>query len=145
MLAKIGLVLTFVLAAATPALAQTSGCGSQPFAPALPTSAEMDQKSAADATTAKHDAFLDVKNWQGDLKTYRACLDGQEASAKRDVAGLDKSKDKDKIAKLTDQITQADHAYNVSVDAEEKVVNEFHAVQAAYCKRTDVDRASCPK
>jgi hypothetical protein len=28
---------------------------------------------------------------------------------------------------------------------EETVVNEFHAVQAAYCARSDVDKASCPK
>jgi hypothetical protein len=145
MRAMTGLALTFVLASALPALAQTSACGSQPFAPALATPAEMNQKSAAEAATAKHDAFMDVKNWQGDLKTYRACLDAQGSKAKADLAGLDKTKDADKIKTLKDQVAQADTGFNASVDAEEKVVNEFHALQAAYCQRTDVDRASCPK
>ena len=32
-----------------------------------------------------------------------------------------------------------------SVNMEETVVNEFHAIQAAYCARSDVDKSSCPK
>jgi hypothetical protein len=145
MLARIGLVLAFVFAAATPVFAQSQGCGSLPFEPALPTPAEIGQKTPADAHTALHDAFTDVKNWQADLKTYRGCQDGQETAAKRDLAQADPNKDKDKITKLKDQIAQIDHAYDASVDSEEKVVNEFHAAQAAYCMRTDVDRSVCPK
>lgn len=129
--------------AAGPAFAQS--CGSDPIAPALPTAAQINQKTPADAAAAKHDAFVEIKNWQADLKTYRDCLNNVGAENKRQISTLDPSKDADKIKKLTDDATAASHQFDKSVDMEETVVNEFHAIQAAYCARPDTDKASCPK
>jgi hypothetical protein len=128
---------------ATGALAQS--CGSAPIAPALPTAAEINAKSAADADTTKHDAFVEIRNWQNDLKDYRACLVNLSNQAKRQISGLNAEKDKDKITGLKADAGRANHEYDESVDMEERVVNEFHAVQAAYCGRKDVDKSSCPK
>jgi hypothetical protein len=129
--------------AAGPALAES--CGSEPIAPALPTAAQINQKTPAEAAAAKHDAFIEIKNWQGDLKTYRDCLTNVGNENKRQIGTLDPSKDADKIKTLTAESSAASHQFDKSVDMEETVVNEFHAVQAAYCARSDVDKASCPK
>jgi hypothetical protein len=145
MLVKTGLVLSFVLASTISVWAQGESCGNPPFAPAIPSPADLKAKSPTDAHSAVHDAFTDVKNWQADLKTYRSCLDGQDAAAKREIAQADPKKDADKIKGFKDQITDDGHVYDASVDNEEKVVNEFHALQVAYCTRTDVDRSTCPK
>jgi hypothetical protein len=142
---KFGLALCVLLLSAAPAFAQSGGCGSVPFAPAMPTPADMKSKSAADAKAALHDAFADIKNWQGDLKTFRACLDGQGSQAKNALVGLDKTKDADKIKELKDQKQAADKQFDSSVDQEEGVVNEFHAAQASYCMRADSDKTVCPK
>ena len=142
---KFGLALCILLVSAVPAFAQGAGCGSVPFAPAMPTPADMKSKSVADAKTALHDAFSDIRNWQGDLKTFRACLDGQGSQAKAELAGLDKTKDADRIKELKDQKATADHQFDSSVDEEEKVVNEFHGAQASYCMRSDADKSICPK
>jgi hypothetical protein len=145
MLVKTGLVLSFVLASSLSAWAQTQSCGNTPFAPAIPSPADVKAKAPADAHAAVHDAFLDVKNWQGDLKTWRACLDDQDAADKRSIAQADPKKDVDKIQPWKDQIAQDGHVFDASVDNEEKVVNEFHALQTAYCTRTDIDKSTCPK
>ena len=137
------LALAFLAGLTAPALAQT--CGSAPIAPALATGAEIKQKSPADAAAAKHDAFVEIKNWQTDLKTYRACVVNVGNDAKRQIPQLDPKKDADKIKRYQDQAKAANHAYDETVDMEERVVNEFHAVQAAYCGRADVDKSSCPK
>jgi hypothetical protein len=128
---------------ATGALAQS--CGSAPIAPALPAAADIAAKTAAAADAAKHDAFVEIRNWQNDLKDYRACLVNVSNQAKRQISGLDAEKNKDKIAGIKADAGRANHAYDESVDMEERVVNEFHAVQAAYCARKDVDKSSCPK
>jgi hypothetical protein len=145
MLVKTGLVLSFVLASTISVWAQSESCGNPPFAPAIPSPADLKAKSATDAHSAVHDAFTDVKNWQNDLKTYRACLDGQDAQNKREIAQADPKKDADKIKDWKDQIAQDSHTFDGTVDNEEKVVNEFHALQVGYCTRTDVDRTTCPK
>lgn len=142
---KFVLVLPILLLSAAPVWAQTSSCGSVPFAPAMPAVADMKTKSVADSETALHDAFTDIRNWQGDLKTYRSCLDGQSAQAKAALAGLDKTKDADKIKDLTDQQAMSGKLYDQTVDQEEKVVNEYHAAQASYCSRADANKAKCPK
>jgi hypothetical protein len=141
---KLGLALSFLLASTAPVWAQQT-CGTVPFAPAMPAPADMKTKPVADAETALHDAFADIKNWQGDLKTYRSCLDSQGTQAKNGLVGLDKTKDAEKIKDLKDLKTLSDHEYDQSVDQEEKVVNEFHAAQAAYCMRADANKSKCPK
>jgi hypothetical protein len=131
------------MATATPALAQS--CAGEPIAPAFASAADIQHVSPAAAAAAKHDAFVEIKNWQRDLKTYRDCLTGLSKLDKRQLAGLDPDKDADKIAGLQAGAKAASHAFDASVDMEERVVNEFHAVQAAYCARGDVDKSSCPK
>jgi hypothetical protein len=122
-------------------------CGDPPIAPAIPSAADIGTKSAADAAAARHSAFADIRRWQGALKSYRDCLNATINGVKRDAdenARSDKP-DKDKIEKWNAEIVATNHAYDASVDQEERVVNEFHAAQVAYCTRKDVDRASCPK
>ncbi len=134
--AALGLTITGALA---------ESCGSAPIAPALPTAADINAKAPAAADAAKHDAFVEIRNWQNDLKDYRACLVNVSNGAKRQISGLEAEKDKDKIAGLKADAGRANHEYDDSVDMEERVVNEFHAVQAAFCARKDVDKSSCPK
>lgn len=143
MFTRLGPALVMLTATATSAWAQS--CGSPPIAPAFASAVEMRQKSAADATAAKHEAFVEIKDWQSDLKTYRACLTNVANEDRRQIPGLDPAKDADKIADLQRQAGSATHQYDATVDMEERVVNEFHALQTAYCGRTDIDKASCPK
>ena len=70
--------------------------------------------------------------------------EGETARDMQDAQSASKP-DKDKIAKLKGQIDATQHAYDQSVDSEERIVNDFHALSTAYCARSDVDRASCPK
>jgi hypothetical protein len=138
------IVAALVLCAVSgPALAQS--CGSTPIAPALPSVAEIAKKPPADSAAAKHDAFAEIKNWQADLKTYRACVTNVINQDKQQLATLDKDKKPELFAHLRDEASAADRGFNDSVNMEERVVNEFHAIQAAYCARTDVDKSSCPK
>lgn len=130
-------------AAATPALAQS--CGSAPIAPVIPSVADVARKPAAESTAAKHDAFVEIKNWQADLKTYRACVTNLINQDKQQLTKVDREKKPEMYNHLRDEIAAADRGYNDSVNMEETVVNEFHAVQAAYCARTDIDKSSCPK
>ena len=143
---KLGLALSFLLVSTAPVFAQQAAtCGSVPFAPAMPSVSDMGTKPIPEAETALHDAFADIRNWQNDLKPYRACLDNQGAQAKAGQAGLDKDKDSDKIRDLKELKSSSDHLYDSSVDQEEKVVNEFHKAQAAYCARSDANKSKCPK
>lgn len=137
------LVAVPALFLAVPAFAQS--CASPPIAPALASPAEIRQQTSTQAAAAKHDAFVQIRNWQADLKEYRACLTNVTNQDRRQVGTLDPQKDADKIEGMKREAAAASHAYDATVDMEERVVNEFHALQAAYCTRTDVDRASCPK
>lgn len=136
-----------LLIASTGAAAAQEMCGAPPIAPVLPTAQEMHTKSPADAAAVRHSAFADVRRWQGALKSYRDCLNATIATDKRNASEVvrDVKPDKDKIAKFNAEIVASNHAYDVSVDQEEKVVNEFHAAQVAYCSRKDVDVSTCPK
>jgi len=145
MLVKTGLVLSFLLVSTMSGWAQNETCGSVPIAPAIPAPGDLKAKSPTDAHATVHDAFVDIRNWQSDLKTWRACLDARTAADKRDAAQADPKKDADKIKQLNDNVVQNGHDFDASVDNEEKVVNEFHALQAGYCMRTDIDKATCPK
>ncbi|HEX9159219.1 MAG TPA: hypothetical protein VF835_03245 [Rhizomicrobium sp.] len=122
-------------------------CGDPPIAPVIPSASDMRTRTPADAASARHNAFADVRRWQGALKSYRDCLNATGAMDRRaaeENARSDKP-DKDKIAKWKDEIAATSHDYDVSVDQEERVVNEFHAAQVAYCTRKDVDVSTCPR
>ena len=140
-------LLLIALLASGGSAAAEQRCGDSPIAPVIPSPAEMRQKSPADAAAARHSAFMDIRRWQGSLKSYRDCLNATTDTDKREVSETQHSDkpDKDKIAKLQQEITGASQAFDASVDQEERVVNEFHAAQVAYCTRSDVVRATCPK
>ena len=143
---KLGIAVALFVASTGAAEAQEM-CGDPPIAPVIPSAAELRAKSPADAAAARHSAFADVRRWQGALRSYRDCLTATIATDKRDAGEAVRSDkpDKDKIAKFNEEIAATNHAYDVSVDQEEKVVNEFHASQVAYCARRDVDVSTCPK
>jgi hypothetical protein len=143
MFARLGIFTAVCMAAATPALAQS--CAGEPIAPAFASTADIQRQTPAQAAASKHDAFVEIKNWQRDLKSYRDCLTGISNGDRRQLTGLDPAKDADKIAQMQQEAKAATHEFDRTVDMEERVVNEFHALQAAYCARTDVDRSSCPK
>src|SRR5205823_10181519 len=63
-----------LLLAATGAAAAQEMCGDPPIAPVLPSAEEMRAKTSADAAAVRHNAFADVRHWQGSLKSYRDCL-----------------------------------------------------------------------
>jgi len=146
MMLKYGMAIAFLLAAASPALADQ--CGDAPLAPAMPSVSDIGKQAPAAAAASKHNAFLDIKNWQGSLKGYRDCLNAEKAKDQAAVASAQQSGDKDaqsKIDKLQQDMQADDTAYNQSVTTETQIVNEFVAMSNAYCSRTDVDKASCPK
>jgi len=136
-----------LLLAATGAAAAQEMCGDPPIAPVIPSAEEIRAKTPTDAAAARHNAFADVRRWQGSLKSYRDCLNATIATDKRNASQMARTSkpDKDKIAKVNDEIVASNHAFDVSVDQEERVVNEFHAAQVAYCSRKDVDVSTCPK
>lgn len=147
MLKKMALVAAFSLMATAPAWAQLDSCGDEPIPPALPSASDIMQKLPLDAQKAKHQAFEDVRSWQGALKGYRDCLTSAIDTAtrqKQEAMGAQKP-DQDKIKNLQSEIDAANHDYDKSTDTEEGVVNDFHALSTAYCSRTDVDKATCPK
>lgn len=143
---RICLAVALFFASAEVAAAEEM-CGDPPIAPVIPSAVEMRAKPPAEAAGARHNAFADVRRWQASLKSYRDCLNATVAMTKRDAeenARSDKP-DKDKLAKWNEEIGAINHAYDASVDQEERVVNEFHAAQVAYCSRKDVDVSTCPK
>jgi hypothetical protein len=146
MLRELGLASILIIAGVGAAGAQ-SNCGDPPIAPEIPGAVDIQSKSPADADAAQHGAFSDIRRWQGALKSYRDCLTATIDTDKRSLGEAARSDkpDKKKMDQLQQDITTSNQAYDSSVDQEEKVVNEFHAVQVAYCARNDVNRASCPK
>lgn len=149
MSSRLRLVFVLLIASGGTAAAQEM-CGDPPIAPVIPSAADIRAKTPADAAAARHAAFADVRRWQGELKSYRDCLNATVAGDKRqaeEVLRSDKEqKDKQKdIDKYNVEIAASNHAYDASVDQEERVVNDFHAAQVAYCMRKDVDVSTCPK
>ena len=143
MIGKFGLAAAAILVSAVPAMAQS--CGSLPIAPAIPSAAEIMQKSPADAATTRHNAFLDVKNWQADLKTYRDCLNSMATTDDRRISTANPQKDADKISGWQEEKKAMSAAYDHSADSEKRVVSDYSTMYNAYCGRTDVDQSVCPK
>ncbi len=137
----------FLLVVSAGTAAADNMCGDAPIPPEIPTVADMKAKSPADAAAAKHAAFQDIRRWQGALKSYRDCLNATVDTDKRELGEAQRASkpDQDKIKNLQQEMEAANHAFDTSVDDEERTVNDFHAAQVAYCARSDVDRSSCPK
>jgi hypothetical protein len=148
MLAKFSVTALVVIGWAGGAAAQDNMCGDLPIGPVIPSASEIQSKSATDAAAVQHSVFLDIKRWQTALKSYRDCLNATDDTDKRALGEAQRGGDKTDIAKgdkLTSAIANLGRAWDASVDEEERVVNQFHAMQVAYCGRNDVNRASCPK
>ena len=122
-------------------------CGDSPIAPLIPSPADIRQKSPVDAEAAKHSAFMDIRRWQGALKGWRDCLTATVNTDRRQIGEAQRADkpDTNKIKRLQDEMAGANHAYDESTDEEERIVNDFNAASVAYCTRSDVDKASCPK
>lgn len=118
---------------ASPALAD-SACGPTPIAPAIPTAASIAGKTGDDASKIKHEAFVQVKAYQGTLKPYRDCLMKQSADTK---ATIDTAKDDSAKKAIQAKMDDMQKAYDKSVDDETQVVNDFVALQTAVCKVVD--------
>ncbi len=129
-----------VLLLASPALADTS-CGTTPIAPAIPTASSIAGKTADDATSIKHEAFLQVKAYQATLKPFRECLVKQTSALKAAADAGSDDKDKDAAARAkrdaADKISSMQKVYDKTVDEETQVVNDFVALQTAVCKVVD--------
>jgi hypothetical protein len=121
-----------VLMIAGPALADT--CGSAPIAPAIPAASAVDGKAGEDATKIRHDAFVQVKAYQGTLKPFRECLTKQTEDARAELATA-----KDDSAKkvATAKVEGLEKAFDKTVDEETQIVNEYVALQTAVCKIVD--------
>jgi hypothetical protein len=149
MLAKFTVTVLIAIAWAGVAAAQDDMCGDLPIGPVIPGASDIQGKSPADAAAAQHTAFLDIKRWQAALKSYRDCLNATDTTDQRELGeaqrGTGDKTDTKKIDKLTAALANLKQAWDASVDDEERVVNQFHTMQVAYCGRTDVNRASCPK
>ena len=146
MLARLAAAAVILTAWAGTAAAQDM-CGDLPIGPEITSPADITRKSPADAFASQHNSFLDIKKWQDALRSYRECLTAGVNTDKRDLGELQRSDKPDtkKITGMQDAITALGHAWDASVDEEERVVNEFHALQVAYCGRSDVNRSVCPK
>jgi hypothetical protein len=146
MLKALGVGLIVFVASASGAAAQEM-CGADPIAPAIPSAVDIKQKAARDAEAAKHGAFVDIRRWQSELKSFRDCINATVTADNRKIGEIQRSDkpDKDKIKSLQQEIVSANHAYDLSTDEEERIVNEFNGVSVAYCTRNDVDKSSCPK
>jgi hypothetical protein len=146
MVVRLSVAAILLIASASAVAAQENMCGDLPIGPLLPSPADIQKKSPADADAAQRDAFLDIKRWQGSLKTYRDCLNASADTDNREIGEAERSDKPDtkKIDKLHADSLNLSHAWDASVDEEEQVVNQFHALQTAYCSRGDVNGASCP-
>ena len=146
MLTKPTLIFAALLASGVSAAAQDM-CGDLPIAPDILSATEMHARPPAEALTAMRSAFSEMKRWQGDLKSFRDCLNASINTGSRDISEQQHSDkpDKDKIAKLQASLKKVNDLWNSSVDDEERIVNRFHAAQTAYCTRSEIDRAICPK
>jgi hypothetical protein len=140
MLTKFKLIAAAVLLFPASAMAQT--CGTAPARPDIPKQKSLSDKSTADIQTIQHQAFATVKDWQSSVKPYRDCLAGISTADKQKIAG---SSDATQIAQWKAESKAADHAFDATVDTEELMVADFHAIQAAYCMRPDADASVCPK
>jgi hypothetical protein len=133
MLKSVCLAGAAVLLLASPALADTV-CGTSPVGPAIPAPSAVSGKSAEDAAKIKHEAFVQVKDYQSRLKSFRDCLITQTNGMKTQIADA-----KDDAAKkpLQEKMDGMQKAYDKTVDDETQVVNDYVALQTAVCKIMD--------
>lgn len=145
---KFGFAIAILMMSAAPAMAGVSVCGDLPVAPDLPSAKEIAQLPPAKAEAAKHQAYLDIVSWQKTVANYRNCLDAAQKEDKRASVDAQKSGGDDvdqRVTELNADIEQGNVRYNTSVTTEQQLAKDFGAISQAYCGRSDVDKASCPK
>lgn len=124
-----------VLFFASPAMAENA-CGTPPIAPAVPAASSLAGKTVAEAQAIRHEAFVQIRDYQHRLQSYRSCLVTQKNARKAELAAA-----QDDAAKRAaqDAIAELDAANDRTVDDETHVVADYQALSAAYCRI-----ANCP-
>ncbi len=143
MLKRFCLAAAILAVAATPAFAEDA-CGMAPIGPAIPAPSDLAGKAIEAQRAEVMDAYHQVKAYQAALKPFRGCLATQDQADQAQIAGLDRKKDADKIATITQRIADRLKTNNRSVDAETQVVTDFNNLHVAECA-TDTDVKMCPK
>ncbi|HTT97930.1 MAG TPA: hypothetical protein VMF58_07760 [Rhizomicrobium sp.] len=144
MLSRISLASVFVLAMAAPAIA-ADACGDAPYAPAIDKPAAIASKSVDAARAELMDQYKEVKAYQGQLKDFRACLEGQDRQDKIALRAAQQKKDKDsEVARIQGQIDDRKKTYDATVDSETQVATDFNTLHTAHCAR-DTDTTVCPQ
>lgn len=136
------LLIGAVLAFTGPALADS--CGSAPIPPEIPGVNTLGGKTTDDAHTFVVAAIKPVKTYQGQLSTYRECLQTQAAAQKQLAADAKSKGDKAKQDSSTAEMNALQAAYDKTIDEETRVVTEWQTLHNAYCKMGD-GLTGCPK
>lgn len=125
-----------VLAMTSPALAETT-CGTIPPAPELPNAAALSGKTVEEVGAIKSDAIGQVHSYQDRLKSFRACLEAQRGVQNTAIANAkDDAAKKEPMA----EIQRINAANDKTVDDETKMVADWNAFAAAYCKVADCSK-----
>lgn len=123
-------VAVAMISVSAPALAAAGDECQSVYAPAMPTLDAFKAQSTEQAYDTLMGALQSVKQYQGDLKSYRDCLDAAMAKirAKRANSSEEQARKDASLGTLA-------QLFNASVDEEARVVNEFQAIRTNYCER----------
>jgi len=124
-----------VLFFASPAMAENA-CGTPPIAPAIPAASSLAGKTADDAKAVRHEAFVQIRDYQNRLASYRGCVETQKTAKAAALAAAQNDADKRTAQAAIDELNAANDR---TVDDETHVVADYQALSAAYCRI-----ANCP-
>lgn len=136
------LLVGAVLAFTGPALAQS--CGTAPIPPEIPGVNSISGKTTDDAHNIVLGSVKNVKTYQGQLSTYRECLQNQANAQKQVAADAKTAGEKAKADAATAEMTSLQAAYDKTIDVETQMVTDWQNLHNAYCKMGD-GLAGCPK
>ncbi len=136
------LLVGAVLAFAGPAFAES--CGTAPIPPEIPGVNSLAGKTTDDAHTFVVASIKPVKTYQGQLSTYRECLQTQANAQKQVVADSKAKGDKAAADKAQTEMEGLQKAYDKTIDVETQVVTDWQNLHNAYCKMGD-GLVGCPK
>ena len=134
-----------VLCCAMAAPAFADACGDAPYPPAIDKPAKITPMTIEAARADVMDQYKEVKAYQGQLKDYRACLDGQSRTDQLAMRAAQQKKDGEAdVARLKQQVEDRKKIYDATVDSETQVATDFNTLHMAHCTR-DTDPMICPK
>ena len=119
-------------------------CGSMPVAPAIPSANNEASKSVEDARTDAMAAYYQVTAFQSALKPFCDCLIIQARNDQAVLANAAARNDQTQISAIKQALADRQKIYDVTVDTEQQVVDQFNDMRAAQCMR-DSDPRVCPK